>query len=239
MALCTTTGPFGLLSGAFADRSAAAGVVANPTAGRNTLRQYVIPANPATPAQVGARSRFISAVNSFSTLNQSEIDPWRDLADAITRTGRLGLPYTPSAANMFIAVNTLRLLDGQVLETTPPALEILEALDPDTFELEWVAGPPEEANINWTDSLPAGAFVVVRITRALPTASRLGRQNELILASLPAASILLSSTETLAASISKISASLGSYHGLQIQSVSSGYLPGKIAFVPQLQFAAP
>lgn len=239
MALCTTVGPFGLLSGAFADRSAGSGVVANPTFGRNVLREFVIPANPATPAQVAARSRFISAVNSFSTLNQSEIEPWRDLADAITRTGRLGLPYTPSAVNMFIAVNTLRLLDGQVLETTPPALEVLEAIDPDSINLEWDAGPPEAAPINWTDSLPAGSFVVVRMTRALPTASRLGRRNEVILASLPAASILLSSTETLNAAISKVGAALGSYHGVQIQSVSSGYLPGKIAFVPQLQYAAP
>ena len=236
MALCTTVGPFGLLSGAFADRSAAAGVVANPTAGRNVLREYVIPANPATAAQVAARSRFISAVNSFSTLNQSEIQPWRDFADAITRTGRLGLPYTPSAANMFIAVNCLRLLDGQILDTTPPALDLLEAIDPDSIALEY---NDPAYNIDWTDSLPAGAFVIVRATRALPTASRLGRRNEAILASLPAASILVSSTETLAAAAAKISATPTSYHGVLIQSVSSGYVPGNIAFVPQLQFEAP
>lgn len=239
MALCTTTGPFGLLSGAFADRSAAAGVVANPTGGRNILREYVIPANPATSPQVAARARFIAAVNAFSTLTQSQIDPWRDFAAAITRTGRLGLPYNPTAANMYIAVNCLRLMDAQTIDDDPPALEILEPLDPEAFGLEYVAGPPEEFNINWVDSLPAGSFVVVRMTRALPTQSRLGRQNELITPTLPAASILLSSTETLAASKSRINADATSFHGLQIQSVSSGYVPGKIAWVPQLQFTAP
>lgn len=239
MALCTTVGPFGLLSGSFADRAAANGVVANPTFGRNVLRQYVIPDNPATTPQVLARSRFINAVNSFSTLNQSEIEPWRDFADAITRTGRLGLPYKPSAVNMYIAVNVLRQLDGQTISTSPPPLELLEAIDPDSIQLEWNAGPPTVASINWTDSLPSGSFVIVRATRALPTASRLGRKNEVILASLPAASILLSSTQTLAASIGKLNAALGSYHGVLIQSVSSGYVPGQIAFVPQLQFTAP
>lgn len=236
MALCTTVGPFGLLSGSFAKRSASAGVVASPTAGRNVLREYLIPNNPSTQAQQAARSRFVSCVNGFSTLSQSEIDPWRDFADAIERSGRLGLPYKPSAANMYIGVNCLRLLDGQTISDTPPALELLPAIDPETIALAYTG--PSTFKINWTASLPAQSLVVVRMSRALPTASRLARRNECILATLPAASVVLDSLATLTISAAKVGAALSTYHGVMIQSVSAGYVPGAVAFVPQLQFPA-
>lgn len=233
MALCTTTGPFGLLSGTFGLRSAAAGVVANPTAGRNVLRQFVIPANPATGPQSQARSRFLACVNAYSTLTQSQIQPWRDFAAAIQRTGRLGLPYKPSAANMYIGVNSLRLMDGQTIDDDPPPLELLPALDPDNVVLNYTSGSPDTYAVEWQDTLPAGSFVLCRMSRALPTQSRLARRNELISCNLPAASIVLSSAETVPVVQARIAATSTSYHGVLLQSISAGYVPGAACWIPQ------
>lgn len=240
MALCTTSAPFNLLSGAFADRSSASGVVANPTGGRNILREYVIPDNPGTILQNITRGYFTNCATAFSSLTQAQIAPWNDLAAAIERTGRLGLPYNPTGQNMFVSVNWLRLLDGQAIDNTPPALELLPALDPESVTFEFTAGSPDTAAINWTDSLPAGSFVQVRATTPLATTAQNGRINLAKLVGAPLSnSIPLSSAETAAVSITRIAPAVGTFHGVLLQSVSSGYLPGQQIFISRQEVTEP
>lgn len=240
MALCTTQAPFNLLSGAFADRTSAAGCVANPTFGRNVLRDYVIPANPNTGRQQLVRGYFTSCATAFSQLTQSQISPWNDLAAAIERSGRLGLPYNPTGQNMFVGVNWIRLLAGQAIDNTPPALELLPGLDPETVDGVWTSGAPDVASIDWTDSLPAGSFVLVRATRRLPTPARNGRINEAILPTLPASgSLVLSSAETVELAQNLLQIQEDNSIGVSLQSVSSGYLPGARIFLPRVLLDAP
>lgn len=119
-------------------RGALGGVVFARNRGGNFARNNTYPIDPATPAQVEARTRLANLQTYWAnSLDAGERTAWTDLADATTFINALGEEYRPTGLNLFIRTNSQRLIAGE---------EIVDAA-PDhasyglpTFTIEYVVG---------------------------------------------------------------------------------------------------
>lgn len=233
MALCTTAGPFDLLSGAFANRTSGSGVVANPTFNRNVLRQYLKPVQPNNAFQINARSRFTTVSQGYSQLTQTQVAEWAAAAANIERTGRLHLPYRLNSATLYGAVNNLRLLNAQSLSSTAPDPTVLGA----PLAIETVGMTATNVQIEWTPpaGAPVGTLYLVRFSRPLLTPARNARPNELVLPFVVRASNIgtVTTLDVARTTLRALGWTIGSFIGVAVQTVSPDYVPGQTLFQPR------
>jgi hypothetical protein len=111
--------------GAFAD--ALAGKTGNTVFVRGTagitVRDYVIPENPRTPAQEQTRSAFSWAVGTWNNLSPGQAQAWRDYAETLAvREPGSGAIRTPRARDLFIglAIKVRQVDPNAEIPLTPP-----------------------------------------------------------------------------------------------------------------------
>lgn len=108
------------------------GSVGGTTFSRNTHGAYMrfraVPVNPNTARQSAARQTMETLQAYYrDTLTQTERNSWIDFAALTPRKNRLGFQGLNSAINMFIAINSIKLLAGEALVTTAPAVNGMAA----------------------------------------------------------------------------------------------------------------
>ena len=86
-------------------------------------RRYVVPKDPRTAAQIGARTAFAQASEAYKALSAAEVAAWRRYAEGLTRRGRNGKPFHPAAMDVFVSLTSkfLQVNPGASVPTAPPA----------------------------------------------------------------------------------------------------------------------
>jgi len=230
--LFTTTSPIAGLSGKMGGDN---GIVVSTRTGRGIARQMVIPDNPDTSAQQSIRNYLTLAAQAFQSLTPNEKAAWATLAAQVSRSDRLSQPYNPSAINIYCAVNLYRQIDGEAITDTAPAYTIQAAA---TAITEFTTDGTN-LDLRFSHSNSDG-FFVIRLSAPLASANRDARATDMRLATSTIADAIVArgaSPQTFAPLLSALTNTLAedNYAGIEILSLSAGYLPGQSLFVPSDQ----
>lgn len=102
------------------------GSVGNQTSSRNRSGQYrrqrAIPVQPRTPAQIAARSRLTSQSAAWRGLTNAQRAAWIAFGNSFTVVNSLGQTINLTGSQCFVKVNSVNLLNGDSVVSTPPAL---------------------------------------------------------------------------------------------------------------------
>jgi hypothetical protein len=139
----------------------------SPNGNRQFSRNYVVPANPKTLAQIQSRATFTAISTAWSALSDSVVAAWNARAATVHLTDALGRAYNPSGKAWYQSVNTYRILQGNAISSTAPT-----GAKPGNWSLDdqGVTG----ANLSMTLVSDSGAAIVddtwgfVRLTPPLP-----------------------------------------------------------------------
>ena len=106
------------------------------------IRQYVIPVDPRTIAQVNARSKFGAASSNFHALTPEQKANWQNFASNVfnPKTGKLGVS---SGFNAFVSLNNV-VLNAKIRSAT--------------FKIDSVAAPATAQNFGTSYDPPAFAL---------------------------------------------------------------------------------
>lgn len=221
---------FEAFRGRFADS------VLYPVSGRQIARQFVVPANPQSSFQNDVRSIFSSASVGYSNLNSSEKQSWIDAAAGISLIDEFGQPYQITPKGLYIRVNAYRLLDGQALLDTAPAIG-----SPTPYTDVSVAMDGSDVEINVTGG-SASDLVVVYFSAPLPGQTRVARLNDLRLPMEDSADSIVTGSAggflSLAVANLRLNLSVGARVGCRLLPLTSNYIPGSPLFVPDLTITA-
>ena len=93
-------------------------------------RNWVIPSNPQTAAQLAVRQRLQTAISGFLALTQEQQNAWNIAAANQSTRSRLGTSGPMTGLQLYVKLNTtLAMLGAEALET-PPGLTVLGAAAP-------------------------------------------------------------------------------------------------------------
>lgn len=102
------------------------GSVGARTSSRNRSGQYVRqranPVQPRTPAQVAQRARLTSISASWRGLTSTQIASWNAFGQSFTVVNSIGATIHLTGLQCYVKVNTVNLLNGGSIVSTPPAL---------------------------------------------------------------------------------------------------------------------
>lgn len=236
MAIARLIAPFSILSGTVTapdSQAAASAVVAMPDKnGRTLLRNYVVPNDVGSAAQLQIRSWFSNVSEAYQTLTLDQAAAWQALARSINISGRLGLDYRLTWTALFQQVNSYRLQNGQTATLIPPALDSLPTVTLTAVRSD--DGDPIQ-EITFTTSLASSAsgFLAFRVTRDLSSTSRQARRNELRYPAAPLDCILPRSATvaTYTINASRLNILVGMRIGVEILTLNADYVPVARVFV--------
>jgi len=107
------------------------GSKAATTASRNASGQYyrtrAIPTQPRTAAQVAQRARLSSLSAGWRGLTSTQIASWNAFGKSFTTVNSIGTTINLTGQQCYIKVNTVNLLNGDAVVSTPPALPVFVA----------------------------------------------------------------------------------------------------------------
>jgi hypothetical protein len=107
------------------------GSVGGQTFSRNRsgayIRQRSNPTQPRTAAQVNARARLTSTSAAWRGLTDAQRAGWSAFAQSFTVVNSLGTTINLTGAQCYVKVNTVNLLNGDAVVSTPPALPVFVA----------------------------------------------------------------------------------------------------------------
>jgi len=149
-------------------------VVTYPIGSANYARAFVDPDNPESAHQILIRAYLTQAAQGFSALSSANADAWRAAAVGIIRKNTAGQDYELSGANLYSLINLYRLMDGQALTATPPALTAPGSITSITS----VTKTGTDLVIVAAHTLAATDFTFVRVTAPLSGSARLARPND-------------------------------------------------------------
>ena len=187
MPKCTLIAPFGKFHGKVVTADTVGGQVLYSIGGAQYSRAFVDPANPQSTLQVLVRAYMTQASQGWHALSEVNADAWRDKAVGVERKNILGQTYELTGENLYCLINCYRLLDGQALLATPPALTAPGSITAVT------AVTVDDTNVTlvFTHTLAVGDFFLVRFAPDLGGAARNGRRNDCrIITDTPAASVV-------------------------------------------------
>lgn len=105
----------------------ASGSVDGTTYSHNTFGSYLrrrgMPVNPNTSKQTIVRDRLVGQSQTWRTLTDAQRNTWNALAPTITKSGPLGITYSPSGFGAFSMNNLTRLAAGMAVVTSAPLLD--------------------------------------------------------------------------------------------------------------------
>lgn len=88
-------------------------------------RNWVIPSNPETAAQLAVRSRLATCISGFKSLTQAQQDTWNSAARAQSTRSRLGTNGPMTGLQLYTKLNSTLLMLGQEAITAPPGVTVL------------------------------------------------------------------------------------------------------------------
>ena len=107
--------------------SEARGKIAGMVFSRNTygsyIRQKVTPVNPASAAQVNARTFLVQLAQDWRDLTAAQMLQWNSQAVAFAKTNIFGDKQAPTGQNLYMSLNLNILHVGGTVINVPPALE--------------------------------------------------------------------------------------------------------------------
>lgn len=207
-----------------------AGNVLYPVDGRMFSRKFVQPGNPNSLAQQAVRNNLTAASQAYSDISGSENDAWAALSAALPRVDKDGLNYDIGAKAMYVAVNSLRLLDGQAVENAaPPA--ITQLAPSDITSVEFTAGAPDVVDVTFPHANDDG-FFLLELTRPLPGVRRQPRDSDLVIPTADlSAGIVAQAASPQVVSMDlpdmRFALAIGDRIGVRITAVSPGYIKGQ------------
>jgi len=216
--------PLKEISGKQADPVTSEGLVYMPAAGRTLARQMVVPANPNTSRQQAIRTIQTLTSAAMKLVTESEREAWGTLATNFTRTGRLGQSYTLNWSQCYAMVNNYRLMNGQAITDTAPALSV--PATPDSIAALQATDTEVSFDLSYTTG---AAFYLIEVSRPLLSLSRQARDNEFVTPSADFADSIITATtspQSIAIDYSGLPDLSGQRIGWRITPLSASYIPG-------------
>lgn len=117
------------------------------------IRQYVIPVDPRTGAQVSARSNFGLASSTYHALNDSTKALWSNFASNVfnPKTGQMGVP---SGFNAYVSLNTV----VNTIKNIPSTIQLNSVAAPKTDILFQNASTPPDFALEGNFGLSGGSI---------------------------------------------------------------------------------
>jgi len=227
MALVTLVAPYSKFSGKAGAVESGGATVLYSSRNRSISRTHVIPANPKSAAQVSQRGYLQAAADAFQGLTVAEAAEWETFGANFSRKDVFSRTYHLSAIQAYVAVNAIRLMAGQTVNDTPPAYAYQAA--PTAVAIAYKAGDTSY-KFTLTHGLSEG-FWLIKWSPALPGSARVARATDLRAIGVdPDVSIIAISSSPqsiiLAADLLVSDPGAAARVGCQVQSFSSGYVPG-------------
>lgn len=229
MAIAKPAPQFQLFSGAM--QQANSGIVNMPTAGRNLIRNYLIPNNPDTAPQSVIRGRLTLASEAASAITTTQKNGWKSLAANITRNGRLALNYTLNWIQAYNMVNILRLNDSQAQVATAPAWE---SKPPATSLTVGISSTNVVVTITHAISAATG-FFAVRVSRPLPSAVYDGTLGDVRYIATDTATCIVpiaASPQAVTMAMNNFTLAVGNFVAVEVLTLSVDYVPSSRLFIP-------
>lgn len=232
MAIAKPAPQFALFSGSM--QNSGNGVVNMPTAGRNLLRGYVVPANPRTAPQEAIRANLTLASEAASAITTTQKNGWKSLAANITRNGRLSLDYTLSWIQAYNMVNILRLNDAQAQVATAPAWE---SKPPATSVTVGISTTNVVVTITHAITAATG-FFAVRVSRPLPSAvydGTLGDVRYIATATATCIVAIAATPQAVTMAMNNFTLAEGDFVAVDVLTLNNNYVPSSRLFVPNIE----
>ena len=205
--------------------------------GLMVARRHVVPANPSTANQDAIRGFMAAAAVAFQSLSPVEKDAWATFAATVPRS-ILGQNVTIPEISAYCKINAIRQMAGQSITDTAPSVKADFAIS----DITSVINDAGEIAITFTHSATetAGRFVMVKMTDALPSGVYVPKRSDFRLINGPGTpSILaLGASPDEVAGCFRFAPAISKYCGIEIQPISSQYVPG-VAFGKVVQVTAP
>lgn len=128
------------------------------------IRNRVKPTNPQSDLQVAARAHLSTCQAYYrDTLTSVQRDSWEAAAQTATFPNKLGEMVKVTAINLFVMVNTLRLVAAQTILATSPAPPFKSVAPTLTFTVSAATGLKVTAI---TPAIAVGSFLMLYISAA-------------------------------------------------------------------------
>jgi len=143
-----------------------------------TVRANVVPTNPRTVGQSGARSILTLLSQAWGGLTAGQVSAWRDWANGHEYKTSLGQEFRGTGLNAFVELNSPIEAWGGTFKTSPP-VDVYES-GFGAFLADTGAGGAGTMDLTW--DVPAGATandkVRVDVTSAMPNEHRLPQKSD-------------------------------------------------------------
>jgi hypothetical protein len=140
------------------------GSVAGVTSSRNRYGQYrrtrAIPVQPQTQAQLDVRANLSSLSAAWRGLDANKQSAWRSLAQSYPYTDSLGQIIILTGHQLYIAINSIRLLGAQATTDDAPAIPDTFLTDPMTGLTAEIAAGTTSLNVTWA-TIPATEYALL------------------------------------------------------------------------------
>lgn len=106
----------------------------------NYVRDYVIPTDPESGAQLEQRSKFRNCMETWATLTESQRSQWNALATQLRGTDIFGNQYSRLGMQLFVQLNIERLVAIEDITLNPPVLTNIPKLGQLSISASWYSG---------------------------------------------------------------------------------------------------
>lgn len=208
--------------------------------GRQFSREYVVPGNPQTAYQVASRGRLAEASAAWSAMTDAQREAWNSAASGVTRRDMTGQSYELSGRQLYMQVQSYRLIDNQVISPTVPS----KTVTPFSASAMTVAGNADPATgieLFWQSTSENPAFLFIRLTAPLGSDARNARLTDYrIFTTAPSNSVFTAPDLVATFSYSQMRQTLGvgDFIGVELLPLNSGYYPGQKLWFPSVEIAA-
>ena len=189
-------------------------------------RQWVVPANPQSTAQMLMRSYQIAGAAAYSALTPAQAAEWVDAAEQLNYENILHLSYTLSGINLFVMINAYRQIRGDAIIDACPTITMPPI--PTEVTAVTLSTPTTLEIISKVPGLETDGWVLIRLTKPLSSAVRQARPNELRIVDDGDKAIIKHSVGTVTHTLTVTSGdyAVADRVGVELRSLSTAFFPG-------------
>lgn len=144
-------------------RGKAGGHVFSKNRGGAYMRTKVTPSNPQTNAQQSTRASLTRFAQGFRSLTAIQIAAWNAAVESFKSTNIFGDIKNPSGINLYVRLNTLIVIAGGSVLTSPPLPTAVSALT--ALSATAAAGTPAFSVVFAPTPVPTGHTLVIEASR--------------------------------------------------------------------------
>lgn len=207
--------------------------------GRQFSREYVVPGNPQTAYQVASRGRLAEASAAWSAMTDAQREAWNSAASGVTRRDMTGQSYELSGRQLYMQVQSYRLIDNQVISPTVPS-KTVTPFSASAMTVAENADPATGIELSWRSPSETPAFLFIRLTAPLGSDARNARLTDYrIFTTAPSNSVFTAPDLVATFSYSQMRQTLGEgdFIGVELLPLNSGYYPGQKLWFPSVAVA--